>query len=263
MLRFLILIVLLVFPASVYAQEKPYKATTVDECIQEKECVWFAFEKQLRADSEATGIYKRNYILKWNKSIKFSVRGKNAQKFLPLIVDVSKQLAPFIPININVNHESNFRIIYTDDIDKTFANIEPHLEQNMATKGSIRKWYEEIKSRAEGAVGLVLSDGSNLKNLGAVLTLIDINHPAAKHITAMEYYSAFGLGGYLEDQPFSLLSDKTKTNIKFTKLDKFLLFLLYQPEFKSGQSFEEVKDIFDKIYENTKTKFLEKLQQQQ
>ena len=100
----------------VLAQEKPYKAASVDECIQEKECVWHIFSKQLSAGYLPSS-YKRDYIIKWNTPIQLVVTGNKAQKFLNEIVSLSNQLAPVFPYTISVNPQSNFVIVVTDDVE--------------------------------------------------------------------------------------------------------------------------------------------------
>ena len=99
-------------------------------------------------------------------------------------------------------------------------------------------------------------------DISTVLTIVDTNSREAEYCMITHFYSGFGFWGYDTKQPFSFLSGKTPSETQFTKLDKFMLFLLYQPEFKSGQQAKDIKRVFENIYPKTKEKFLEKFNDQ-
>ena len=59
-----------------------YKAQTVDECIQEKECVWYVFSKQLGMDDYTHWIIMGSRLNKWDNDISIAATG-NAFEILP------------------------------------------------------------------------------------------------------------------------------------------------------------------------------------
>jgi hypothetical protein len=61
-------------------------------------------------------------------------------------------------------------------------------------------------------------------------------------------YTGLGFGGALDNFPFSYQSGKDGGSIEFTELDKFLIALLYQPEFKNEMALSEVEAAFDIAY---------------
>ena len=79
---------MLVAPVSAVASDdtRPYKATTVDECIQEKECVWHAYSRALSlvtpkgTPRHSQSLYKRTNNVAIKTSKKESVSSPSFSK---------------------------------------------------------------------------------------------------------------------------------------------------------------------------------------
>ncbi|GJL86257.1 MAG: hypothetical protein DHS20C02_20320 [Micavibrio sp.] len=74
--------------------DRPYKATTVDECIQEKECVWYAFSNQLGLLDHRHRPRADRKIHKWKEPLRILVTG-DGKKYTPGLVEVVNQLNIF------------------------------------------------------------------------------------------------------------------------------------------------------------------------
>lgn len=148
--------------------------------------------------------------------------------------------------------------MFSDDVNRTFDLWEERLDKR-TDDGKSRVLFNKIKDGYEGCLSLHTKN-KETNNISAVFTIIDVKSHHAQYCMAANFYKALGLYGYSEGQPFSFLSDKNQQEIKFTKLDKFLLFLLYQEEFKSGMQQDEIKNIFEKVYDRSKKDFLQKIE---
>lgn len=114
--------------------------------------------------------------------------------------------------------------------------------------------YNDYHGINEGCYTTLMTEGDETGFTRAV-TVIDVKNPDSTYCMITDLYHVLGFWGHLNDQPFSFLSNSSK-DPKLTKLDKFLVFLLYQSEFKSGQQGIEIRKIFDEIYTKTMIKFL-------
>jgi hypothetical protein len=102
---------------------------------------------------------------------------------------------------------------------------------------------------------MLVQDG---KSINTILTILDIDSRYAHSCIGLSLFQAIGLSGYNgHEQPFSAFSKKTQSAIQYTDLDKFLVFLLYQPEFRNGQSIEQIQSTYEEIYQRSKNEFFE------
>lgn len=250
---------LIISPLVANAKSPPtkpsYNAKTAEECILEKQCAWYAFGLQLGIFDYVQWVKVGKALRKWEHDLPVGVKG-NGYSFLPTLADVSKQLDIYFPFEMRVDsYNPRYLITITDDVDSTFDTWEKRLDESMG-QGRSRLLFNKMKTDKMGCLSF---HGQNklTQDISSVFTIIDTNHPHAEYCMAVNFYDALGLYGYLETQPFSFLSDKNKKDIKFTDLDLFLLFLLYQPEFKSGMRATEIHDIYMKIYDRAKKDFLD------
>lgn len=230
-----------------------YKATTVDECIHEKECVWDAFSKQLGMQNYVEWTARGKSLTKWNGDILFTVvDGENQHH--DVLRKVFPQLLEFFPFEIKPHENSNYEVIFTEDVEQAYFRVAPGLDR-ATSNGEAKKRWDIGKDDYEGCFSLTIENEEN-RSAAANLIIVDINYPHSEFCTAISVYSSLGFVGYLREQPFSFLSDKDQKNIQLTALDQFLIYLLYDENFKSGQNWYEVKKVFESIYEKKKNDFV-------
>jgi len=250
---------LIISPLVANAKSPPtkpsYNAKTAEECILEKQCAWYAFGLQLGIFDYVQWVKVGKALRKWGQVLPVATGGQ-AQEYLPQFVNVSKQLGPYLKHGMTSDFKNpQYIVIFTDNVDRIFSLWEERLDMRMG-KVKSRFIYDRIKRDYEGCLSFQTKNKLT-EDISSVFTIIDTNSPYAEYCMAVNFYDALGLYGYLETQPFSFLSDKNKKDIKFTDLDLFLLFLLYQPEFKSGMRATEIRDIYMKIYDRAKKDFLD------
>ncbi len=248
-------------PGSSFASDdggtpRPYKATTVDECIEEKECVWHAFGSQLGIFDYTKWVISGKSLHKWNKDVRFSAIG-NAPKYLGVLsLRAIEPLKRVFPYGITPGKPPVYLMVFTDNKDVSLLEWQSKLSQRQLGQTRSKIKFNKMNNVDEGCYSLSMSHvGSN--DISTVLTIVDTKSDNTEYCMVTHFFSAFGFWGYEKKQPFSFLSGSAAKKAQFTKLDKFLLFLLYQPEFKSGQQFPEIKKVFDSIYMDTKHEFLE------
>lgn len=252
----LLLLIAFISPSKADAPPKKpaYKAQNAEECIQEKECAWYAFGLQMGIFDYVQWVKVGKALRKWGHDLPVSVKG-NGNSLLPTLADVSKQLDVYFPYEMKVDsYTPKYLLILTDNVDSAFNAWEKRLDESVG-KGRSRILFNQMKTSKAGCISF---HGQNklTQNISSVFTLVDTTSPEAEYCMAVNFYDALGLYGYLETQPFSFLSNKNHEEIKFTDLDLFLLFLLYQPEFKSGMSAKEVRSVFMEIYDRAKIDFM-------
>lgn len=235
--------------------EKLYKANTVDECIQEKECVWHAFINQIYESSYATNVLMRNHLSRWEGNIRSRVGGNKAKEYIDKYIKFSKDLTPYISSKIDVDFlNSNYIIIFTDAFDQEVNNLLVSLEENKISskvKNSIKN--KTYKNNECLTVNLSSKNGESIIHSVSIINVISTDFDRC---LAASIYSSFGMTGEIKNQDFSYFNE-VRSDKSFTKLDKFLIFLLYQKEFKSGQNFKEVGKIFNKNFKTYQNNFFE------
>lgn len=236
--------------------EKPYKASTVDECIQEKECVWYAFSRQLALDDYTRWVVNGKSLRKWDHFLGFRASSNGHARpsdYLPQLHEgIIKPLEKYLPDPLTVS--GKYAIFFADDIQKTINDaVEDFNKIQIETQRTKSQYNKEHEGNEGCYTTIMIEKGHNA--ITRAVTFVDTKDKKAMYCTASHFYHALGLWGHLKDQPFSFLSDD-KNQIELTELDKFLVFLLYQPEFKNGQKAQEIERVFNKIYDTTKDKFL-------
>ena len=236
--------------------DKPYNAKTVEECIHEKECVWSVFSGQLFNISDVSNDYPRSGLVRMRGKIAIMFAGNHAYgKYVNYFVSIAKELGPYADLPIDVLAQPyNHYIAITDDIDQEFSRIMPKLAELNAL-GYASGTFELYKEKGCISFYITGADGGYITQ---VFTIIDTRKKQVEACMAQNFYASYGPA--IVKHEFSGITDLK--NIHFTKIDKFVLFLLYQSEFKGGQSFEQVKAVFEELYEAKKEIFLMKLDQE-
>ncbi|MCK5373670.1 MAG: hypothetical protein KAJ40_00145 [Alphaproteobacteria bacterium] len=255
---FIVFGITVVCPAHEYKQQSTYKATSVDECINEKECVWHAFSKQVGLADYGHWVVMGKSLHKWQKKMLFMAVGE-AQNFLPQLThEAIRELDIFFPYEIESERPPRYLMVFSDDVTKSLEEWKQKFSQRIVDEARSRMKYNSINNIEDGCYSISISNVGT-KDISTVLTIVDTNNENAKYCMATHFYAAFGFWGYLDSQPFSFLACSSYEKIQFTKLDKFLLYLLYRPEFKSGQNLQQIKSIFDLIYSDSKENYLSML----
>lgn len=238
------------------ASERPYKATTVDECIREKECVWTAFEKFTINSEDVDPEASNRVIRKWGEDIRIMLFGENALQYKDDIQKSIELVKPYFPYNIAiVDSRYNVSVVLTNSIEREFEdNYGPRLARMFQTD-AFQRIYLWGKANIEGPLQSIafFDHYTDNQNLGVAFSFVktgtvnseddikssifDILH---KEVGSPDIeFSKYGPGGVLP-----------------TKLDLLMMDILYDPRFYSGQSYRDVQATFEQVYPDIIKDFL-------
>ena len=256
---FFVLVFTIFISGSAHAAEtKSYKATTVDECLQEKECVWHAFSNQLGLNDYSHWVVQGKSLNKWNTSIFISAIGNDAPKFLPdLYMSTVEPLNQVMPIQIKAaqNKDTQYLIVFSRDVQKSINEWAVKLQSLEIDQQRSKNKYNLNEGIKEGCYTTTFTEAGK-KGITKGITFIDTSRKTARYCLSTHLFNMLGFWGYNDQQPFSYLSKNMNKKFELTQLDKFLIYLLYQPEFKDGQGSKEIKKVFDSIFDRSKNNFL-------
>lgn len=249
--RLFFLLSLLSFPSLSYAQSDvsaksyEYKATTVDECIQEKECFWHHFLLAIQVSPIERKVSKNINIKKWTRPIRFRRFGKPEDVPRNMVSKYIRQIEPFIAQSISADTKYNFSIIFTDNIEKVLSGAYNGVFTNTFGRNVPLEAYRlDQKQRGEKCYHFNIQDSKRQLDLSGYFTFIQRDHSDVESCLKKAIYKGFGLN----DISYTAIV-KTHENVKtYSKLELALLFFLYQDFFKSGMTFSEVEMVFNKIY---------------
>lgn len=257
--NYLIILPIILLVIAVFAVQKgqakdnalPFKATNVDECIQEKECVWYAF-------SNALGLTELDFSLtKWEKPIRVHVAGemdKSGQLELAGTLNIISQL---LPLKVQVDKTFNTLIVFSDDYErdiyqtyrKDFANVLGD-KFDIVFGENFKKQYASLDGREHKCRSAYISDPQQSTHLMSFM-FIPATGPYRRFCMEYEMISSLGELNKIKNFPYSILSspqniDSLKSSI--TDVDKLIIRILYSDFFDAGMSAEDVRANFDAAY---------------
>jgi len=239
-------------PAIASDNAQPYKATTVDECIQEKECVWYAYSRALSlvnvkgTPQNNQTLYKRINDV----TIRTSKKERSSSSGFSQAVSALSSLYTR-KIDIVDNQKANTLFVFTNDIEGAYLNVLNAIGQKSLNSN---QEYVAIVPENRGPSDCSVLKFINSKSSGYFASYAFIkDEGSSQKCMIMSLYNSFGFSGRTNNIPFSIFSDASEY---FTQLDLFMFFLLFQPEFKNGDNYEKTRTVFNDIFEEKKKLFL-------
>lgn len=228
--------------------EKPYKATTVDECIREKECFWYHFLLAIQAEPIHRKPSKSINIKKWEAPVRFRAIEIPADTD-KAINEYLQQINTFFLQNISVEKNYNFLIFFTDNIRGELTGRFKSLFDKMLGIDAIEQGYNiQIKSGKEyekKCYYFHTQESDKNYRIQGYFSFIEKDNPQLSKCLREVVYTGFGLS----DISYSPIVQTEYSEQKFTKLELLLIYFLYQDYFKSGMSYDQVQATFDKVYD--------------
>ncbi len=234
------------FPAHAEQDTFPYKAITVDECIQEKECVWYHLLLAVQAEPMKQEITGNLNVRKWEEPIRFKVKattnGINGER----IDGWYKSVARFTTQKISVEEVENFLILLTDDIEAELEGPYRKIFQGVFGDDRILDHYRAGPKKRGDKCHYVLLQDPRLNNaVYSYFSFIQKDHPDIQSCIKEAIYVGLGLSSIAN----SLIFENYQTDGPYTKLELLLILLVYQDRIRSGMSFDELKLTFHEIYD--------------
>jgi len=252
---------------------KPYSAKTVDECIQEKACVWYAFDLLVTQDYQnftpesydrsynAKKIYKQRrdnwHLIKWVKKPKIAIIGNGAKKYRTDIISFIKNIQPHFRKKVKIqNNYYNVVLIISDDVEREYFSdtYYPILKSNF---GPFLKLVEEKMGKKTICTYVPFENEEYEISLAVIL--ID---SASKYRQQCIFSALYGVltypyksPGFSEENLHGLkhLSFIQRTLLKpeISKLDTLLMEIIHSDHLKPGMTYQEVKLSFEEAYQDS------------
>ena len=221
-------------------QQYFYQSETIDECIREKECVWYAFER-LSLSSSAL-------VAKWNRPIKIKVIGGYVNEAEAVIDTVSKSF----PYEISVESTYDILLFFSEDVE---SDIEKYssLFQNILEDDVVYRFYKQLRNKE--CFNINFLGKKNIIDFSVVF--VTVNPEIREACLNQHLFQALGFFQYIQGFPFSVSNLGYEQPKEITQLDLFLLQILYDSKFKAHMTPDEKKKAFDEIYPVYLTHFLE------
>lgn len=250
----LIIFSVLLFLASSTHADKPYKAITVDECIQEKECVWFAFEKLLLGSTQAPNERQYWIFKRWEKAP--SIQIMDGDIYEDRIREVVAQINPHLPFDIQVNGEKiNTFFVFADDIEEAFFKKHyDYFKSIFVTKMPLLEGL--YRRNIEKSYCKLTKLHNKQKELMASVSLLETDSQYFDECLVSNVYGLLSQKKSRLNMPFDWDKGPPVVQKEITDMDLFLLRVLYHPKFRSGMTFEQVSQQFDVVYKETLVEFV-------
>ena len=228
--------------------ERPYKATTVDECIQEKECVWYAFSG-LATRIKIPMSYKppeEHRIRKWKRAAQatFATPDDNTRRYTPFLQELGTQIQPYFPYDLFIPKPPNVFIFYSRDFKKDIEGVYKKDVHDIFMRDFGADGYKKLLQKNRQCFSYMKTYGQDRYEIGMAFIFVNPDKNPEKCVRS-QFMSILGLDAYYKDFPFSVTGPN---HDDFTKMDLFLIELLYKPEIKPGMASVELRQVFDRIY---------------
>ena len=241
------------FIAPLAAEDIPYKATTVDECIQEKACVWYHLLLATQMAPDQQRITPLLSVKKWEKPVRIRIIGRSpgvTKKQIDEVTAVAnsymQQLNPYLLQDISVDQKYNFLILVTDDIEREISGDDLGKMFRKTYGGDLALHaYRDANESNKQCYIAHMRDLSGKGGIYAFFTFIQKDNPKIEECIREAMYSGFGPA----DISYSPLLEKYQDSDSYSKLELLILFLLYQDNIQSGMNLDEMKKEFLKMYE--------------
>lgn len=223
--------------------EKPYKATTVDECTQERECVWHHFLLGIQNHANPKKISNDVALRKWVSPIRIRIIGKKEQLSAKMYQDYINQIFPYIPHEISIETKYNFLIVETNDIEKeingefrqiALAALAP--TESLRNSGIIK-----IKDNTKCHNFYLVKNENGIEGY---LSFIKQDDEVMESCLKEMVYEGFGLSAIHASPIFK----GKKFSSQYSDLELFILYLFYNDSIRAGADLSEVKKNFNKLY---------------
>ena len=251
----LLLVVLVLFvngAVQVSAEEPhPYKATTADECIQEKECVWEHFKLATKLSGQFKADVSHRFS-RWERPIKISYTGPFSDEEKKVMGGLFSQIQPYFPLGVSVGQPYTVLFTKTESIEKELKSA-PFLKLSSQIAGDPLSFYNSYKDSEE------LSKTCDYKKIFKsgfetdIYLFFSIIQDDEEDFSGCFKRTLYGVTGL---NNLNMLSPIVNDGSEFANLELLILGLYYQPIFKSGMDLDQIKETFDLVYEEYTRIFL-------
>ncbi|MCI4649480.1 DUF2927 domain-containing protein, partial [Phaeodactylibacter sp.] len=234
-----------------------YKATTVEECINEEACVWYAFKGiALGAEIYGDGNNLKNAgetIKKRTEDTEFLIDADLTKEQLEYLKDHLTKINNLTQFKVSAIYQGKGDYIIYSSHDP-FKDIHGYLKNELHEIYDNDYLYNKIISTLKDREGICFANSFFNEDTSVISAgLIFLNYNFFKECTEEEITQSLGLMNDINGFQFSAFNDGAI--IKMTKLDWLLFEILYDDRIKAGMNINEVQEIFPQIYQDKLTNY--------
>lgn len=232
-----------------------FQASTPEECIEEKECVWFALSHLIQTN---TTTLKGGPFKRWRNEITVRALGDPAEFYKDDINDALAGLSPYFPYPVRIGTSFNTLIVFSHDFRKDIVyTYRDSFKQMLGSDVVATSYFDAGRDHQDNCFIVSLSDKENNAEIASV---IFVRHASAvrKSCLIASLFHTAGLRAQLAGFPFSVMSVPEKNDQTPTTLDRFLLSFIYDDRFSTASDVRGTRAIFDQIYPALLKKFQDK-----
>lgn len=245
----ILVIFLCLSSAQAFAAEKsnkPYKATTVDECIHEKECFWHHLLLAVQSAPAHQQATDRINVKKWQKPIRYRRMGKSEEISGDFVTGLVNQILPYFSESFTANQKYNYLIVITDSIETELSGTFKDVFDELAGAGVVLKTYREYaKPNSKKCHYLQFQDPKKHLTNHTYFAFIEKDHPDIKKCFKEVVYTGFGLA----DISYSPIVKSRSDPYSYTKLELLLIYYISQDFIRPGMPYDHFKKTFDTVYD--------------
>ncbi|MCO6490876.1 MAG: DUF2927 domain-containing protein [Phaeodactylibacter sp.] len=250
-------------------QEPPYKATTVEECINEEACVWDHFEHIGFGSEDKTAKYYG--IMKWDKEIRSPriaiLEDKYREKYQSRFIEIAEKINALTGLEMGINErykkyppkeDSNSFVFFARNMKNPLKENDRAITQLFKGNKLFHKLYYNYYSQYKDNHPVCVVFRLNRVNQPLIVNSVfffpeTIDKELLNACFEEELVQNLGLTDYKKGK-FTAFIDSSK-HTKNTDLDWLLLTILYHPDVKRGMDVDDVQKIFSKVYKDSLKKF--------
>ncbi|WP_460231553.1 hypothetical protein [Aurantivibrio plasticivorans] len=240
-----------IFSVSPLAQDavdtkRPYEAKTIEECINEKACVLWAFQRSMTSNNH--GSEHDPLIKKWLYHFNLFVLGDDKNTYETHLSDLFNRMSPYIPFEIKVTNDDVVAVLVVSE------NFDRDIKVNYRDffKSMFGKHFSKVESfpRFENEVcsSIPLVDRSEI-----FLTAIFVKNNEDNKHRCIDSRVFYNLGFFSKKYVFSEFP--SDDYYRMNRLHMFLIYLLYSKEIKHGMRLDDALQIIDWLYEEKLQEF--------
>lgn len=226
-----------------------YTANTVEECIQEKSCVWRAFKETVLDSHQINDINKKKKkIAKWRGDINVAMLGEQNDELQQVVRRAQERINPYFPYEIKVSEPSNFLIIALENFEE--GTIRAYEDEIRNTAGFTKPQYEYMVDEMSRRNPECTSGQKNSEDgIEAFLVVVNLNTEIWPYCAYNNFYNSLRLRHHSILGLNLLGFDKwPQDSKKITDLHLLIAQIFYDPEFPEIVDYQSAQQAFLKIY---------------
>lgn len=249
-------VVCLMYSTSTFAREfksRPYKASTVDECIYEKECVLWAFERAIKRPHYNN--HRNAVIKKWENDINILTLGDQEKLYKNYLQKISERLVRHFPHKFNLDTENaNVTLLISTDFSYDLFVTYRTIFEDLFLQNLFNAFKNDVHI-GDSKVDIYCRSFPFFDNSGKIFrTAMFVNDKGNQIEKCFDSTIFFNLG--FTSTNFAFPQFPSDDYDSLNDLHLFLIHLMYQTKITGGMTFKEALQVIESDYYTALQEFI-------